>query len=647
MNVLVVDDSLTVRMDLMEAFTTAGFAVEGCATLEAARVALDAEPRDLIVLDLLLPDGDGLEFLASLGKGRPLVMLLSTEAEVHDRVRGLQVGADEYIGKPYERSYVVSRALELMQSQVSEGTSVLVVDDSVTFRKRVAERLIEVGYRVFEAATGEDGLHMAASLRPTVILVDGELPGIRGPTVIRRVRLDAALRDTPCMLVTGGDPVEAELEALEAGANDFLLKSDDLSILFAKLQVLIRSGTIAPSQLSSALGPKRVVAVDDSESYLYRLGEELRMEGYDVALAHSGEAALELLAVQSADCILLDLMMPGIGGEETCKRIKAAPVLRDTPLILLTALESDAAVVSGLAAGADDYVSKSADFAVLKARVRAQLRRKQFEDDARRIRGELRKTEAAAAEARAAKELAETRAELVHELEAKNRDLEAFSYTVSHDLRAPLRVIEGYAEAIMEDYGATLEDQARHYLNRIHSSAGKMSELIDDLLTLSRIGRAAMRPTKLNLSAMAHEVVNELREQEPTRNVDVQIEEALFAMADPALARVVLVNLLGNAWKYTRNAPRAGITLTRSAEGFCVRDNGAGFPQGDAARLFEPFQRLHTSSEFPGTGIGLATVRRILEKHGGAIRAVGTPGDGASFYFSFEDPVRRTGSERA
>ncbi|MCA9627482.1 MAG: response regulator [Myxococcales bacterium] len=647
MNVLIVDDSLTVRMDLMEAFGSAGFYTEGCATLEAARTALGGTRPDLIVLDLLLPDGDGLEFLSSLEAPRPPVMLLSTEAEVGDRVRGLRIGAEEYIGKPYDRSFVVSRALELLRKETVRGTSVLLVDDSISYRKRVAERLHAVGYQVFEAQTGEEGLRMAASLRPTVILVDGELPGIRGPTVIRRVRLDAALRDTPCMLVTGGDPVEAELEALEAGANDFLLKSDDLSVLFAKLQVLVRSGGSAPSEIKSLLSPKRVVAVDDSDSYLFSLAEELRLEGYDVALAHSGEAALELLAVQPADCILLDLLMPGIGGEETCRRIKAAPVLRDTPLILLTALESDEALVSGLAAGADDYVSKSADFAVLKARVRAQLRRKQFEDDARRIRGEIRKTELAAAEARAARDLAEARAELVQELEAKNRDLEAFSYTVSHDLRAPVRVIEGYAQAIIEDYGETLESPARHYVTRIHSSAGKMTELIDDLLTLSRVGQAAMRPSEVNLSDVALSILHDLGEQDPTHDVAVSIEPNLVTTADPALARVVLVNLLSNAWKFTRGTHDPEIALVRAPDGFCVRDNGAGFPQAEADRLFEPFQRLHTTSEFPGTGIGLATVRRILEKHGGSIRAAGEPGEGATFHFVFQASSRSRGSEGA
>lgn len=637
MNVLIVDDSLTVRMDLSDAFESAGFHVECCDSLELARTSLAQRPPELVVLDLLLPDGDGIDFLAAMSNPRPVVMLLSTEAEVHDRVRGLQIGAEEYIGKPYDRNYVVARALELTRTELKSGTSVLVVDDSLTFRKRLSERLQAEGYSVFEAETGEDGLRLAASLRPTVILVDGELPGMRGPSVIRHMRLDAALRDTPCMLITGGDPVEAELEALDAGANDFLLKSDDLSILFAKLQVLVRSNTSAPARLSSILGPKRVVAVDDSESYLARVSEELRLEGYDVAVARSGEEALDLLAVQSADCILLDLLMPGIGGEETCRRIKAAPVLRDTPLILLTALESDDAVVSGLAAGADDYVSKSADFAVLKARVRAQLRRKQFEDDARRIRGELRKTEAAAAEARAARELAEARAELVSELEAKNRDLEAFSYTVSHDLRAPLRVIEGYAEAVLEDYGSQLESHGLHYLTRIRASAGKMTELIDDLLTLSRIGGAAIRRAEVDLSRIAEAIVDDLREQDKERTVTVDIEPGLMALADEALARVVLVNLLGNAWKFTRATVDAEIVVARGAEGFCVRDNGAGFPQGEAERLFEPFQRLHTASEFPGTGIGLATVRRILEKHGGTIRAVSEPGRGATFHFKFCD----------
>ena len=164
-----------------------------------------------------------------------------------------------------------------------------------------------------------------------------------------------------------------------------------MAIILAKLAAILRrtSGALPTDEKTSVLGPKKILAVDDSATYLQELAGSLRQEGYDVILARSGEEAIELLAIQSVDCILLDLLMPGLGGQETCLRIKAAPITRDIPLVMLTALEEREAMIQGLSAGADDYIQKSGDWEILKARVRAQIRRKQFEDENRRIREEL------------------------------------------------------------------------------------------------------------------------------------------------------------------------------------------------------------------------------------------------------------------
>ncbi len=237
----------------------------------------------------------------------------------------------------------------------------------------------------------------------------------------------------------------------------------------------------------------------------------LREEGYDVVLAHSGEEALELLAVQPVDCILLDLMMPGIGGNETCRRIKGAPGMRDIPLIMLTALEDREAMIEGLGAGADDYIAKSSDFEVLRARLRSQIRRRQFEDEHRHLREQLLRSEIEAAEARAARELAETRAALVAELERKNAELEAFSYSVSHDLRAPLRAIDGFSQALLEDYSEKLDATGQDYLRRVRAAAQRMGVLIDDLLELSRVGRSELRRERTDLSTLARSVARGTR----------------------------------------------------------------------------------------------------------------------------------------
>jgi DNA-binding response OmpR family regulator len=644
--VLVVDDSLTVRMDLVSAFEAAGFRCLPCASLAEARAALASTSIDVVVLDMLLPDGEGTELLGELRGSEhgalASIIMLSTEAEVKDRIRGLQTGADEYVGKPYDTAYVVSRARELMRrtaGQTQRKPTVLVIDDSVTFRETLRDALQADGYETLVAGTGEAGLRIASDHRPGAILVDGELPGIDGPTVIRHVRIDTALRNIPCVLLTASDDRNAELHALDAGADAFVRKDQDVEVILARLAAVLRSATLSVGveSTSSLLGPKKVLAVDDSPTYLHELSDALRIEGYDVVLARSGEEALEMLAVQAVDCILLDLMMPGMGGTEACRRIKSAPVVRDIPLIMLTALEDRAAMIEGLTAGADDFISKSSEMEVLKARVRAQIRRKQFEDENRRIREELLHKELEATEARAARELAETRAELVSELEKKNKELEAFSYSVSHDLRAPLRTIDGFSKILLEDYGDQLHDQAKEYLNHVCESAQRMDELIEGMLDLSRIGRAQLERVPVDLSDLARAVVAELRKNDPERAAHCDIQEGIMVEADDRLMRIALDNLIGNAWKFTAKVPSARIEFRAERINgdlvYVVRDNGSGFNMKYADKLFMPFQRLHSEADFSGTGIGLATVHRVIDRHGGRIWAEGEEGVGAAMYF--------------
>jgi len=657
--VLVLDDSLTVRMDLAEAFDAAGCHTIPCGTAAEAREALQSEKVDAIILDVLLPDADGVEFLRELrampSSAGAVVLMLSTEAQVRDRVRGMQTGADEYVGKPYVTGYVISRTQELLRARVAANATVrtmltvptvLIIDDSATFREALRSACEGAGYQVLVAQTGDEGLRIAASQRPAAIVVDGVLPDIDGGTVIRRLRLDAALRDVPCLLLTGSDVRGAELQALDAGADGFFRKEDDVAVVLARLAALLRVRAVGTSEdTRSLLGPKKILAVDDSLTYLNELGGLLRSEGYDVVMAHSGEEALELVAAQAVDCILLDLLMPGLGGDETCRRIKAVPLVRDVPLIMLTALEDSAAMIDALSAGADDYIQKSSDFEVLTARVRAQIRRKQFEDENRRIREELLSKEIETLAARAAAELAETRAALVDELERKNQELEAFSYSVSHDLRAPLRSIDGFSQALLEDYEGRLDDTASDYLRRVRAAAQRMGELIDDLLELSQVGRAELHRDLVNLSAVAESVAADLSGRVGDRHVKFVVQPGLEVHADSRLMRAVLENLLGNAWKFTSKVQSAvvefGAEDRDGATVYFVRDNGSGFDMKYADKLFSPFQRLHSEAEFPGTGIGLATVHRIVDRHGGRVWASGAVGQGATVSFTISSS--RTG----
>jgi signal transduction histidine kinase len=226
------------------------------------------------------------------------------------------------------------------------------------------------------------------------------------------------------------------------------------------------------------------------------------------------------------------------------------------------------------------------------------------------------------------------------ELEGANRELEAFSYSVSHDLRAPLRSIEGFSQILLEDYATDLDEEGRGFVGRVRAASRRMANLIDDLLDLSRVTRTEMRRRSVDLSALARDIAAELKKAQPEREVEFTIEEGLVANGDARLLRVVFENLLGNAWKFTSKEPEATIEfgLARHDEGsapaYFVADNGAGFDARYSDKLFGAFQRLHGAQEFEGTGIGLATVARIVHRHGGRVWAEGEVGKGASFFFT-------------
>ena len=228
------------------------------------------------------------------------------------------------------------------------------------------------------------------------------------------------------------------------------------------------------------------------------------------------------------------------------------------------------------------------------------------------------------------------------QLAAINQELEAFSYSVAHDLRAPLRIIDGFSQVLLEDFIGPLGPEGGHALQRIRAASERMSHLIDDLLELSRVTRGDLNRTRLDLSALAQAIADELRQRDPERQVEVRIADGIVVRADAALLRAVMENLLGNAWKFTSKTPGAAIefgTFARTHDNleervYFVRDNGAGFDMAQADQLFKAFQRLHSVEEFPGTGIGLATVQRVIRRHGGQVWAEGAVGQGATFYFT-------------
>ncbi len=224
------------------------------------------------------------------------------------------------------------------------------------------------------------------------------------------------------------------------------------------------------------------------------------------------------------------------------------------------------------------------------------------------------------------------------ELEASTRELDAFAYSVSHDLRAPLRSIEGFSQVLLEDHSSDLNDEAQRYLARIQANVNRMAQMIDDLLNLSKATRSQLTRERTDLTGLAREVAAELIDPSSPRPVSFTVQEDLVAHGDPHLIRLVLQNLLGNAVKFTAHEQEPTIAMSvhqhDGVDVFTVRDNGAGFDMKFASKIFDPFQRLHTIAEFDGTGIGLAIVQRVITRHGGQISAEGTPGQGASFQFS-------------
>jgi light-regulated signal transduction histidine kinase (bacteriophytochrome) len=230
--------------------------------------------------------------------------------------------------------------------------------------------------------------------------------------------------------------------------------------------------------------------------------------------------------------------------------------------------------------------------------------------------------------------------ERTRQLEEANEELGSFAYSVSHDLRAPVRAISGYSQVILEDYAPLLDDAGRLALERLQANAIRMGQMIDDILHLAQVSREHVSLRPVDLSTLAKEIVAELREQQPDRNLDIRIADRLIADADPDLMRIALTNLLSNAFKFTGNQPAPKIDFASETEGeeivYYVRDNGAGFDMAYVDNVFRPFERLHSQDEFPGTGIGLATVHRAISRHGGRIWADASVGRGATFFFTLK-----------
>ena len=402
-----------------------------------------------------------------------------------------------------------------------------------------------------------------------------------------------------------------------------------------------------------------ILIIEDSPTQSAQLRHILESNGYRVISAGNGREALALIPGQKPSLIISDVIMPEIDGYELCRRIKEREDCRDIPVILLTSLSDPHDVIRGLECGADNFITKPCDGEHLLSRVEYLLESRKechvearpgleihfagqrycITADRRRILDLLLCTYETAI--RKNSELIRARNELNslnQQLETANRELEAFNYTVSHDLRSPLTNVSGYCQVLLELHADTLDRDCTDYIQEIYKAALRMNDLIDDLMEFSRLNHQELQRQEVNLSAMARIIAAELRARDRTRRVDFRIAEGITGNGDSRLLHLVLANLLDNAWKYTGGKEGAviefGVMEREGKQVYFVRDNGAGFDMAEAHRLFGTFQRLHSKPEFEGTGIGLATVRRIIQRHGGDIRGEGEVGKGATFYFS-------------
>jgi two-component system sensor histidine kinase/response regulator len=365
-----------------------------------------------------------------------------------------------------------------------------------------------------------------------------------------------------------------------------------------------------------------ILLVDDDPTKRFALKTILAPLGEDVVEASSGADALRQLLRREFAVVLLDVRMPIMDGYETAQLIRQRPRSELTPIIFVTALDkAETNMGRGYELGAVDFVFAPVVPAILRAKVGVFVELYRAQQELRRYRNQL-------------EQLVQERTTA---LTAINRELEAFSYSVSHDLRAPLLAFDGLSQSLLNDYGGSLDTRAKDYLQRMRRASQRMGSVFDGLQSLFRVTSGEIHREPVDVGAMAAEIVEEMQSSNPERQVSVAIAPELSVTGDARLVRILLGNLVSNAWKFTSNKPDARIEIGgESLDGenrLFVRDNGVGFDMIQAHKLFGAFQRLHSQSEFPGMGIGLATVRRIVNRHGGRCWAEGAVGEGATFYF--------------
>lgn len=398
-----------------------------------------------------------------------------------------------------------------------------------------------------------------------------------------------------------------------------------------------------------------IIVVDDTHASLQLLTSILAAEGYQVRPADSGELALASVAAKPPELILLDIRMPGMDGFEVFRRLRARDESREVPVIFLSAAAEVEQRIEGLRLGAEDFITKPFHRDELLARVRVHLEifrvRARLARQAAELRQANERLQAEIAEgARAEAEIRRLNEELdlrVVELEAANKDLEGFSYSISHDLRAPLRAISGFATILARRYRDGLDETGRHYVDTIVDSSDHMGVLIEELLDYSRMGRRSIRAERVPLGPLVTRLRATFGDRIAATGATLEVVEPLATpVADPTLLERILSNLVDNALTYHRSDVAARVTLSATRRGrtvaLAVADNGIGIPPEYRERIFEVFVRLHTDEEYPGTGIGLSIVRKAAGLMGSDVTVESTEGVGSTFNLELPAAQKRS-----
>jgi len=401
--------------------------------------------------------------------------------------------------------------------------------------------------------------------------------------------------------------------------------------------------------------------VEDSVVQAKKLKYFLENSNIKVEVCYNAKDALVAINQLKPALIISDIVMPEMDGYEFCSILKSNPQTKEIPVILLTALSDPLDIIKGLQAGADNFLTKPYDEDYLLSRIQYLLINRNFRQsgstemfmeivfrgkkyainsEKKQILDLLLSVYEAAVQRNDELVAAKSEIEQANEnLINANQELDAFARTVSHDLKSPLQIIQGYLELITDGHMESIDDQAKQFLKIMQQACSNMNGLIEDLLNFARSSKTDLKKGFFNLSDLAIEVMQKVRLADPGRFVETKIQHGILVNADYGLMDVVLFNLLGNAFKYSQKTPEPKISFGSISQSngehvIYVKDNGAGFDMHKAEKLFQPFERFHAKSEFAGTGVGLATVKRIVEKHGGRIWAESEIGKGATFYFT-------------